>query len=213
LLYLGSSLAGLMAFFTNVTILLVLACVSHQLMSGSCQKGHGRRGRGADRGHGHKDRSGPKVGRPPKAASAQPIKGKLVTKDKSECTWAAAGDDLLVLGATCRKGGASVSCEYVARPSLCPRYASNVELYWKQIARALKKQRNLCRDSKPLVRAGMCRGAARGRTTAPPRSPPTAAAAAKSCQPGNKKLAEEYCSDSWSSFCTFFFTMVKDDDC
>ncbi|XP_040904482.1 fibroblast growth factor-binding protein 1 [Toxotes jaculatrix] len=210
-----------MAFFTNITILLVLACISHQLMLGSCQKGHGRRGRGVDRGQ-HKDRSGLKVGRQPKSVSAQPIKGILVTKDKAACTWAATGEDLFILGVTCKKGDRSFSCEYVARPSVCPQYSSNVKLYWKQIARALKKQRNLCQDSSALVKAGVCRGAARDahfrlrvaeRKTVLPHTPPAAARAVKSCQPSNKKLAEEYCNNSWSSFCTFFFTMVRDNDC
>ncbi|XP_022616112.1 fibroblast growth factor-binding protein 1-like [Seriola dumerili] len=210
-----------MAFFTNITILLVLACISHQLMLGSCQKGNGRRGQGVDRGQ-HKERSGLKAGRQPKTVSAQPIKGKLVTKDKSQCTWAATGDDLYILSVSCKKGHRSFSCEYVAKPSLCPQYTSNVKLYWKQIARALKKQRNLCQENSALIRAGMCKRAARDahfrfhnaqRKTALPYPPPPAPRPAKSCQPGNKKLAEEYCDDSWSSFCTFFFTMVQDYDC
>lgn len=212
---------GFMAFLTNVTILLVLACISHQLMLGSCQKGNGRRGRGGDRGQ-HKDRPGLKVGRQHKSVSAQPIKGKLVTKDKSDCTWAATGDDLFILSVTCKKGDKSFSCDYVAKPAVCSRYASNVKLYWKQIARALKKQTNLCQDSNELVRAGMCRGAARDahfrlrdaqRKTAQPQTPPPAPRAVKSCQHKNKKLAEEYCNDSWSSFCTLVFTMVQDNDC
>ncbi|KAK2848831.1 hypothetical protein Q5P01_008665 [Channa striata] len=206
-----------MACFTNISILLVLACISHQLMLGSCQKGNGQRGRGMDRGQ-HKDRLGQKVGRQ-KSVSAQPIKGKLVTKDKSDCAWAATGEDLIILVVTCKKGDRSFRCDYVAKPAVCPQYASNVKLYWKQIARALKKQKNLCQDSGELVRAGMCRGAARDAHfrlhnsqsetyTSPPAPTPV-----KSCQHNNKKLAEEYCNDSWSSFCTFFFTMVQDYDC
>ncbi|XP_070693564.1 fibroblast growth factor-binding protein 1-like [Pempheris klunzingeri] len=207
-----------MALLTNVTILLVLACISHQLMLSSCHKSHGRRGRGVDRGQ-HKDRPGVKVGRQPKSVSAQPIKGKMVTKDKAECTWAATGEDLFILGVTCKKGDRRFSCEYVARPAACQQYASNVKLYWKQMARALKKQKNLCQDSSALVRAGMCRRASsdahfRIRNKAdPPSALRPAPRAVKSCQPDNKKLAEEYCSDSWSSLCTFLFTMVQDYDC
>ncbi len=213
--------AASMALLTNVTILLVLACFSHQLVLSSCQKNQGRRGRGVDRGQ-HKERPGPKVGRHPKSVSTQPIKGKLVTKDKSECTWAATGEDLFVLGVTCKKGDRSFSCEYIARPSTCPKYTSNVNLYWKQMARALKKQKTLCQDSNVLVRTGMCRGAARDahfrlrnaqRKTSLPSTPHPASTAVKSCKADNKKLAEEFCSDSWSSVCTFLFTMVKDYDC
>ncbi|XP_031722712.1 fibroblast growth factor-binding protein 1 [Anarrhichthys ocellatus] len=206
-----------MALLTNVAILLVLACISHQLMLSSCQKSHGRRGRGVDRGQ-HKAKAGPRVGRQSKAVPAQPLKGRMVTKDKSSCTWAATGEDIFTLGVTCKKGDRSFSCEYVARPAVCHQYASNVKLYWKQVARALKKQKSLCQDSRALVRAGVCRGAAREahfRLHDDQRETPTPSAprAVKSCQPGNKKLAEEHCNDSWSSFCTFFFTMVHDDDC
>ncbi|TKS72050.1 Fibroblast growth factor-binding protein 1 [Collichthys lucidus] len=213
--------AGFMAFLTNITILLVMACFYHQLMLSSCQKSHGRRGRGVERGQ-HKDRSGLKVSRQPKSVSGQPIKGKVVTKDKSECTWAATGEDLFILGVTCKKGDRSFSCEYVARPSVCPQYVSNVKLYWKQMARALKKQKNLCQDSNALVKAGMCRRAARAahfrlrteqRKTDLPSTPRPEPRAVKSCQAENKKLAEEYCNDSWSSVCTFLFTMVQDYDC
>ncbi|XP_072252434.1 fibroblast growth factor-binding protein 1-like [Leuresthes tenuis] len=210
-----------MALLTNITILLVLACISHQMMLGSCQKSHGRRGRG-DRGQ-HRERSGLKVGRQPKSVSAQPIKGKLVTKEKSECTWAATGESLIILNVTCKEADRSISCKYAARPAVCPQYASNVELYWKQISRALKKQKNLCRDSSALIKAGMCRRAAQDahfrlqvvqrKETFSPYIPPFATKAVKSCQPDNKKLADEFCSDSWSSLCTFLFTIVKDYDC
>ncbi|XP_029964171.1 fibroblast growth factor-binding protein 1 [Salarias fasciatus] len=205
-----------MALLTNLTVLLVLACVSHQLALCGCQRSPGRRGRSSDRGP-HRDRSGLKVSRHPKSVSAQPIRGKLVTKAKEECTWAAAGEDVLVLGLTCRKGDSSFSCEYVGRPDVCPQYSSNTKLYWKQIARSLKKQRRLCRDGDALVRTGLCRRAARDahfrlRTARPPAAPlqPTARTA---CRGENKQLAEEYCSGAWSSFCNFFITMVNDNDC
>nr|XP_046262715.1 fibroblast growth factor-binding protein 1 [Scatophagus argus] len=210
-----------MALLTNVTIVLVLACISNQLMLSSCQKSHGRRGRGVDRGQ-HKDRPGLKVGRHTKSVSAQLIKGKMGTKDKAECTWAATGEDLFILGVTCKKGDRRFSCEYIARPAVCPQYASNVKLYWKQMARALRKQKNLCQDTSALVRVGMCRRAAREahfrlrnaqRKTYLPSTPRPASRPVKSCQANNKKLAEEYCNDSWSSLCTFFFTMVQDYDC
>ncbi|XP_029021240.1 fibroblast growth factor-binding protein 1 [Betta splendens] len=197
-----------MAFFTNLSILLVLACISHQLMVGSCQKSSGRRGRRVGGGQ-HKDRAAPKAG------SAQPIGGKLLTKDRSHCVWAASGQDLLTLRVACRNGGGSFSCDYVAKPSVCPQFASDSDLYWRQIARALRKRRRVCRGGAELLRAPMCRGAARDAhfrlREAPHAAPP--APGAGSCQSSNRKLAQEFCSDSWSSFCTFFFTMVQDSDC
>uniref|UniRef100_A0A1A7ZIK9 Fibroblast growth factor binding protein 1 n=1 Tax=Nothobranchius furzeri TaxID=105023 RepID=A0A1A7ZIK9_NOTFU len=148
-----------MALLTNFTVLLVLACISHQMILGGCQKSHGRRGRG-NRGQ-HKERSGQKVGRQTKSVSVSQMMGKWVTKDASECSWIAAGETLITLNVTCRKGDISISCEYAARPSLCPQYASSEVDYWVQISKALKKHKNLCQDKHGLLRAGMCRGAAR----------------------------------------------------
>ncbi|XP_071756341.2 fibroblast growth factor-binding protein 1 [Centroberyx gerrardi] len=209
-----------MALLTQVTVLLLLACMSQQLVLISCQKAQGRRGRAAARG---RDRHrGQKEGRHPKSVGPLPVRGELVAKDKSQCTWVATGEELLTLSVTCRNGGRRFSCEYVARPSACPRYASDSGLYWKQIARALKKQKKLCQDGGAAVRAGVCRkapGDAHFRMAVPPPSPHPGPsphprpATVKVCKPDNKKLAEEYCSDSWSSFCTFFFAMVQNDDC
>lgn len=207
-----------MALLTNISILLVLACFPHQLMLTSYHRTYWRR----ERARGQDKNRRLNVERHPVLVSPKPIKGKIVTNDKSECTWAATGEGVFSLGVNCTKADKSFSCEYVATPAVCPQYASNVELYWKQIARALKKQKDLCRDSSALVRTGLCKGAARDahfrlrsalRMTASPSSPQPAATAVKSCQPDNKKLAEEYCRDSWSSFCIFFFTMVQDDGC
>ncbi|XP_071398670.1 fibroblast growth factor-binding protein 1-like [Centroberyx affinis] len=201
-----------MALLTHVTVLLLLACMSQQLVLISCQ---GRRGRAAGRGR-ERDR-GQKEGRQhPKSVGPLPVRGELVAKDKSQCTWVATGQELLTLSVTCRNGDRRFSCEYVAKPAACPQYASNPRLYWKQIGRALKKQRKLCRDGGAAVRAGVCRkapGDAHFRMAAPPPSPNSRPATVKACKPDNKKLAEEYCSDSWSSFCTFFFVMVQNDDC
>lgn len=209
--------ADVMALLTNISLLLVLACISHQLVLSSSQKSHARRG---SRGQ-NKDKQINNVGRHLNSGHARP-KGKLVTKDKSECTWSVTGNDLLTLRVTCQKGVSSFSCEYNARPSVCPWYSTKAELYWKQIARALKKHQSLCQESNVSVKAGLCRKAARDahfrlshvqKQTTPP--PPTQSQprAVKSCLDDNMKRAEEYCSNSWSSFCLFFFTMVQDYDC
>lgn len=206
-----------MALLMNISLLLVLACFSHQLVLSSCQKSHGRRG---NRGQ-NKDKQIHNAGRHPNSAPARP-KGKLVTKDKSECSWSVTGNDLLTLRVTCQKGVSSFSCEYNARPSVCPWYSTQAQLYWKQVARALKKRQSLCRESDVPIKAGLCRRAARDahfrlrrvqkKTTPPPPTQPQPQAV-KSCLDDNTKRAEEYCSNSWSSVCLFFFTMVQDYDC
>lgn len=203
-----------MALLTNMAILMVLACISHQMVLGSCHRGHGRRGQG-DKVQ-RKERSGPN--------RVKPVRSNLLTKDGSQCTWTTMDEDPLSLLISCIKGERSFVCTYTARPALCPQYASNTLLYWKQISRALKKQNNLCYNEATLVRAGMCKHAPRDAhfrlvvskkevnpspfiiSTPPNRS-------TKSCLPKNKKLAKELCSDSWSSLCTFFSTMVNNYDC
>lgn len=211
----------IMALLTNLTVLLLLGCISHQLALISCQKSPGRRGRGSDRGQ-HRDKPGVKVAAR-QANSPQSLKGKTVTKDGAECHWAATGQEVVVLAVSCKKGGGSFSCEYEARPSACPQFASDVRLYWKQVARALKKQESLCRDRRAIIKAGMCRRAARdahftlrktaAAVTTPSTTPQPDPAAVTSCPSGNKKRAEEFCNESWSSICIFFFTMVQSDDC
>lgn len=208
---------GVMALLTNLSLLLVLACISHQLVLSSCQRSHGRRG---SRGQ-NKDEQINNVVRHPNSAHARP-KGKLVTKDKSECSWSVTGNDLLTLRVTCQKGLNSFSCEYNARPSVCPQYSTKAELYWKQIARALRKHQSLCQESNRPIKAALCRSAARDahfrlirvqkKTTPPPPTQPQLQAVI-TCLDDNMKRAEEYCSDSWSSVCLFFFTMVQDYDC
>ncbi|CAL1612932.1 unnamed protein product [Knipowitschia caucasica] len=188
-----------MAFFTNAAIFLILACVSHQLALSFSNT----------------------VRKPRPTRSLQPIKGKTLTKDKAHCTWAVTGDQrAFTMGVTCSKAGKRTSCDYMARPSLCPEFALNPKLYWKQIARSLRKQKSICQDRSALVRAGMCRRAPReahfkmGGSDRRPRpnvtlTPPPV----QSCQPANQRLALEFCQERWTSICTFLFTVVKDQDC
>ncbi|XP_038867860.1 fibroblast growth factor-binding protein 1-like [Salvelinus namaycush] len=223
-----------MTLLTNLTIMLVIACISQQFMMANCQ-------RSKKRGMKKKENEGPKDGEQPKAPVQSPdkknsspkgnvFKGKFSAKDKMQCTWVATGDNAFVLSVNCKKGQTSFDCEYVAKPATCPGYESNTKAYWKQIARALKKNKNLCFDSTALIKAGMCRKAPKDahfklnhtprdivtlpRTTIQPRSSLSASSfGAKSCAVNQKRLAEEYCAASWSSLCTFFFSMVQNDDC
>ncbi|XP_034037716.1 fibroblast growth factor-binding protein 1 [Thalassophryne amazonica] len=202
-----------MALLTNVTVLLVLVCVSQYLILSSCQKVHEQKRRRTNRGQ---DRGGASLTEARQPTSPQNNKGNLIAKDKAECTWAATGEDLLTLDISCKQADRSFGCQFAGRPSVCPQYASNVRLYWKQVAQALKK-RNLCQKSGVVIRPAVCRKAPTEahfrlsnvqRSTAAPSS-----GAATACQGDNRKLADEYCSKSWSSLCTFLFTMVQSEDC
>ncbi|KAK0155771.1 Fibroblast growth factor-binding protein 1 [Merluccius polli] len=158
--------------------------------------------------------------------SGSPLKGRFASKDKLRCQWvAAAGQDYddVVLGVSCTKNGQRLSCEYLAKPAACRRYASRQGLYWKQVVRALKKQRTLCRGGALVLRAGVCRTAAEvshfrlrvppGFDPTPSPSPSPPPAGVKSCRVAHQQLADDYCNDSWSTLCVFFFTFVQNEDC
>ena len=222
-----------MGILKHFELLLLLACVTqHVLVSESREQG-----RTNDKG-----RDSRAAGNDRAQSGKAFLKGKFSTKDKTQCTWSANEQDPVTLGVVCSKGGIGFNCEYSARPTTCAPYASNVKAYWKQIARALKKQKNICQDAAALVKAGMCKKAPKDAhfklmisepptpTVVQPEQPeqpeqtqqpeqpedtrPTSADI-KMCtdKTDGKKLAEEYCSGSWVALCNFFFTMVQNEDC
>ncbi|XP_028265138.1 fibroblast growth factor-binding protein 1-like [Parambassis ranga] len=127
------------------------------------------------------------------------------------------------------------TCEYTGKPQRCPGYQSDPKGFWKQVARALKRlQSKACRDQSALVRAGMCKRAPRdahfkldptsSRTSSqaevvrapPPTQPPRSASSGPTActrRADHRKTAEEYCSSSWASVCTFFLSMLQSEDC
>uniref|UniRef100_A0A9J7XB38 Fibroblast growth factor binding protein 1a n=1 Tax=Cyprinus carpio carpio TaxID=630221 RepID=A0A9J7XB38_CYPCA len=150
------------------------------------------------------------------------LKGRFSLKDGARCSWRAArGGDAFVLRVTCKNGAKTFGCEYVAEPTACEQYTSNTKAYWKQIARSLKKQRRLCRDSTAMVKAGMCRSAPadahfRLKDTRPSsRVPLPPTAGNNHCPERIERLkeAEEHCSRAWSSLCAFVFLMLENDEC
>lgn len=216
-----------MAHLKGITLILICICVMHHFLQVNAQT---KKGKGRQKQHS----PSPKPTIPPrnhkKSSSKDPnedgalFKGRTANKDGTRCTWAATegsvGEDgAFVLSITCKKGTEkNLQCEYTAKPRLCPEYTSNTEAFWKQIGRSLKKQKKLCRDSKALLKAGMCRKAPRAahfalRTT--PKVHPTPTRKKKPCSnlTNRQKLAEEYCNSSWSSVCAFFFAMVETEDC
>ncbi|KAJ8336338.1 hypothetical protein SKAU_G00396810 [Synaphobranchus kaupii] len=217
---------GDMVIRKHFALVLFLACVAQQVLVIDCEKGRGRAGRRDGKG---KESGGeyPLQERPAAAGDGNSqfgkpfLKGKFSTKDKTQCTWLADEEDTVTLGVVCSKGGVGFNCEYSARPGTCAPYASNVKVYWKQIARALKKQKNICQDATALVKAGMCKKAPKDAHFKLLVSGPTPPAVQpeesdnKSCSDkiDQKNLAEEYCSGPWVTLCNFFFTMVQSEDC
>nr|XP_023655187.1 fibroblast growth factor-binding protein 1 [Paramormyrops kingsleyae] len=222
-----------MMIFNNFVLLLLIACIALQVFVVESEKGQGKKGKGEGKGKGAGNREATPENHPvaPRGSDKgqktrggkEAFKGKFSTKDKKQCTWAANGEDKFTLGVTCKKGEESFNCEYTATPARCPQYASNVKMYWKQIARALKKQKTLCQDANAIIKTGVCKKAAKDAhfrlNLAPPQTVTETAIMSskgnKSCTEDvdNEKRAEEYCNGSWSSLCTFFFSMVQNGDC
>ncbi|XP_033891533.1 fibroblast growth factor-binding protein 1-like [Acipenser ruthenus] len=224
----------------NTALILAILCLAQLLLVAECEKQEGgkrRKKEGKD-----KSQSNGQEGHHPEKHDAAPkekkargqkssMQGKFTTKDKAQCTWAVAEGDTFSLRMNCNKGEESYSCEYVGRPSACTQYASNSKSYWKQISRALKKQKNPCQHEASVVKAGMCKNAPKdshfklntlstGKQNTPSSVPGNAPAPSlipkgKNCTESidQKKLAEEYCNGSWSSLCTFFISMVQNEDC
>ncbi|XP_007239109.2 fibroblast growth factor-binding protein 1 [Astyanax mexicanus] len=206
-------------------LLLLLACLVQHFVQAEGRKGQ-QEGKGRGRAK-HRDTTSPKPtlqnhhgterrsrGSGGKAAS----KGRFSTKDKMRCTWVATGDRALVLSISCTKGNESFHCEYTANTGLCPQYESNSGTFWKQITRAMKKQKKLCRDPKALLKAGVCKSASKEahfslKTPAQDQRPPQSGK--KDCKglSDRNKLAREHCNSSWSSVCTFFFAMFENEEC
>ncbi|TKS68408.1 Fibroblast growth factor-binding protein 1 [Collichthys lucidus] len=140
-------------------------------------------------------------------------------------------------------GVTDMSCHYNGKPQRCPGYQSDTKDFWKQVSRAFKRmQGKVCKDDRALVKAGMCKRAPRDahfkldssssassaqsgdpdtpKLPQPPRSTAASTLTSTSTSPtactkraDHRKKAEEHCSDSWASLCTFFFSMLQSDDC
>ncbi|XP_062379906.1 fibroblast growth factor-binding protein 1 [Sardina pilchardus] len=211
-----------MMHLSTIAVLLVFACISNQILKTECQRQKERGGRREEQQR-LPVPSSDRNDRGSKSAGGKGMfKGRFSAKDKAQCTWVATGEDDFVLGVTCKKGGKSFDCAYVARPTSCPQYDSNTKQYWKQIARSLKKQRKLCYDQKSLVKAGMCRKAPEEshfrlsqtpKETAKPTPPPSRDNELCPDQIDKKTFADEYCNHSWTSLCNFLFTMIQNEDC
>ncbi|KAJ8281474.1 hypothetical protein GJAV_G00068100 [Gymnothorax javanicus] len=215
-----------MVILKHTAVVLILACIVQQVLVAEGGRGEGRKGRRDGKAEESGGEEGPPQSQPAAVKDSSvnektSLKGKFTTKDKTKCTWLADEGDTVTLAVVCEKGGVGFNCEYTARPAACAPYALNPKAYWKQIARSLKKQRNICEDATALVRAGMCKKAPKVAhfkllistpAPPPPETPGGSSSENESCSHQNK-LAEEYCSGSWVNLCNFFFTMVQTDDC
>uniref|UniRef100_F7DVS2 Fibroblast growth factor binding protein 1 n=1 Tax=Monodelphis domestica TaxID=13616 RepID=F7DVS2_MONDO len=175
-------------------------------------------------------------------------RGRFSTRENVPCTWAVTEKEGITLKVRCKGEEAQFECTYTGNPSSCPNFAGNEKAYWKQIGRALQKQKNLCADSKSVLKSRVCRKGAhsahlkmvdstiknksqekKGKKH-PPTSPSTVRPTTLTTKPtghqsttekcmedveviNQRRVAEEYCGESWSSLCTFLLTMLQDKKC
>ncbi|KAE8629203.1 hypothetical protein XENTR_v10000393 [Xenopus tropicalis] len=163
------------------------------------------------------------------------LQGKFVSKENATCTWAVTEAQSVTLRIDCRKEESSFSCSFGGNPSSCPKYAGNEKSYWKQIARALKKQKKICQDPKAVLKSKECKRGPQeahlrylgsqvpqqvgsSHTHVEPDVQVPTTAPGKDCEeeadPAEKqRIAAEYCGNSWGSFCNFFLSMLQSKSC
>ncbi|XP_074083589.1 fibroblast growth factor-binding protein 1 [Macrotis lagotis] len=174
-------------------------------------------------------------------------RGKFSTQEKVPCTWAVT-EEGLTLKVYCKGQEAQFECTYAGNPSSCPHFSGNEKAYWKQIGRALRKQKNLCADPKGVLKTRVCKKGpkeahfkmvdstikSKSQDNRGKKDPQIAAStekpAALTLLPTNqqsttpkceedmevinqRKVAEDFCGESWSSLCTFLLTMLQDKKC
>ncbi|XP_073430714.1 fibroblast growth factor-binding protein 1 [Dendrobates tinctorius] len=163
------------------------------------------------------------------------LQGKFVSKDKAECIWSVSGTETVAVNVECAKGETKISCAYGGNPTACPNYVANQKSYWKQITRALRKQKNLCQDQKAVLKSKECKKGPpeahlryllpdvlgpsqehkvqEGTSTKEDIIEPTQDCVEDADVLEKQRLAKEYCGNSWSSLCSFFFSMVQGKSC
>ncbi|XP_018426664.1 PREDICTED: fibroblast growth factor-binding protein 1 [Nanorana parkeri] len=164
------------------------------------------------------------------------LQGKFVSKEKADCVWSVSGTETVALNIDCTKGDTKISCTFGGNPSACPTYAANEKSYWKQITRALRKQKNICQDQKAVLKSKECKKGppeahlsyivssvpttrTKHHTQGQPKpTPKPDINTEKDCVEDpdvleRQKMAKEYCGDSWHSLCSIFFSMVQSKSC
>ncbi|XP_059131812.1 fibroblast growth factor-binding protein 1 isoform X1 [Peromyscus eremicus] len=195
-------------------------------------------------------------------ASKSMTHGKFVTKDHATCRWAVTEEELGVnVNVQCTQADREFSCVFAGDPTGCLKHDKD-QIYWKQIARTLRKQKDICGNSKNVLKTRVCRkkfpesnlklvnpsahgnmkprkekaevssrehnkvqeastmepNKVKGDTAPHPAVTQTGSIKDPECLEdpdvlNQRKVALEFCGESWSSFCRFFLNMLQATSC